>query len=88
MDQDQIDILELLFQEGIEGVVILIEVNVKLGIRPAKIVYRLNGSFAFVLHQIAERPCPEFFVGAHLMTKFYQRAREPAQEMSIAVVPI
>src|SRR2546423_15580739 len=56
VDDDDIHILHLLLNKRIEGAVVAIEMNIKIGVSCAKLIDGHNGLFIFVFHKIAERP--------------------------------
>ena len=88
VDENQVYFLELFLQEAFQGRVVLVEVDIELGVDPPKVVDGFNRGLTFLANEIGKRPCAQLLVRANLMAKTNQCARQSAQEVRVAMVPV
>ncbi len=87
MNQDEISVRKFVIEKSRQTLIAPVEANVKFGICSAEAV---NGALpGFTLpDQIAQRPRPDLLIAANLVPHAHQFARQPAQKMSVAMVPV
>src|SRR5581483_7073695 len=88
VDDDHVGAAQVFQRKLSEGGVVVIELDIQLGVNAAKLIHGINGAIALDAHQVGERPGAELLVAAHCVALAHESARQAAQKMGVAVVPV
>src|SRR6266481_822541 len=88
VDEDNICVLQLLFQKLLKVFLRIVKTNIEFGIGMAERINGLDGPFAFLADKIGQRPGAQLFITPGLMAHADKLAHESAQKMRVSVVPV